>query len=62
MDANGSRDDVDQVLAARERLPVEELQIVRWLVEELLEHPDDDARRKAVTSAAMARMSALRSV
>ena len=62
MDANGSYSDDEQLLAALGRLPVEELQIVQWLVDQLLEHPDDNEHRKAATSAATARMSALRSV
>jgi hypothetical protein len=62
MDTNRSCDDVDQLLAALERLPVQELQIVQWLVDQLLERPDDNEHRQAATSAATARMSALRSV
>jgi len=62
MGANGLSDDVDQLLAVLERLPAEELRIVQWLVNELLERPDDNEHRQAAVSAATARMSALRSV
>jgi hypothetical protein len=50
------------MLSALERLPVEELQIMQWLVDQLLERPDDNDHRKAATGAATARMSTLRSV
>ena len=62
MDAKGLSDDIDQLLVVLERLPAEELRIVEWLVNEILERPDDNEHRKAAVSAATSRMSALRSV
>ena len=62
MDANGLSDDVDQLIAVIERLPAEELRILQWLVDALLDLPDDTEHRKAAASAATSRMSALRSV
>jgi hypothetical protein len=62
MDVKELSDDVDQLLAALQRLPAEELQIVQWLVNELLERPDDDEHRSTAVSTATTRLSAIRSV
>jgi predicted signal transduction protein with EAL and GGDEF domain len=63
MDANELSDDIDRLLAALAALPVEELRIVESFVNELLERPDDNnEHRRTAVGAAIARMSALRSV
>ena len=62
MRANGLPDGLDELLATLEQLPVDALQIVQWLVDELVERPDDNEHRKQILSAATARLSALRSV
>ena len=62
MDADETPRDADELLAALEKMPLDALQIVRWFVTELVEHPDDNDHRKEILSGAIARISALRSV
>jgi hypothetical protein len=55
-------DEDDPLLTALERLPVDALQVIQVLVDELLQCADDNDRRKELLGAAGSHMSAPHSV